>query len=59
MDAAESLANAGIGLVVSWIATWYVLGYSPADSLWVTAMFFVLSFTRARALRWFFRRMAR
>ena len=59
MDTAESLANAGIGLVVSWIATWYVLGYSPADSVGVTALFFGLSFTRAWVIRWVFRRMAR
>ncbi|HMM63446.1 MAG TPA: hypothetical protein PKD01_04905 [Mesorhizobium sp.] len=57
MDARESLANAGLGLLVSWAATWAVLGYSPADSVSVTLMFFGLSFTRAYALRALFRRL--
>lgn len=59
MDAAEALANAGIGLLVSWAATWAVLGYSPAQSAAITAMFFSLSFTRAWALRVAFRRWGR
>jgi hypothetical protein len=29
-DLTEALANAFVGLVVSWAATWLVLGYSPA-----------------------------
>ena len=33
LDLAESLINAGLGLVVSWAATWLILGYSPAQSL--------------------------
>ena len=57
MDALEALANAGIGLVVSWTATWLVLGYSPASSAAVTAMFFGLSFTRAWIIRGIFRGM--
>ena len=57
MTAAESFANAGIGLVVSWITTWAVLGYSPGQSLGITAMFFGLSFTRAYALRSLFRKL--
>ena len=55
MDAVEALANAAIGLVVSWLATWLVLGYSPASSAGVTAMFFGLSFTRAWIIRGIFR----
>lgn len=55
MDAAEALANAGIGLAVSWAATWLVLGYSPGQSAQITAMFFGLSFTRAWAIRRIFR----
>ena len=58
MDAIEALANAGVGLVVSWLATWLVLGYSPAGSAGVTLMFFGLSFTRAWIIRAAFRRMA-
>lgn len=55
MDAVEALANAAIGLIVSWLATWLVLGYSPASSAGVTAMFFGLSFTRAWIIRGIFR----
>lgn len=57
MTAAESFANAGIGLVVSWIATWLILGYSPGQSFGITAMFFGLSFTRAYVLRSLFRKL--
>ena len=57
MDALESLANAAIGFVVSWALTAAVLGYSPAQSVGITAMFFIASFARARALRWLFRRL--
>lgn len=55
-DTIEALANAVIGLVVSWAATRFILDYSAAGSAAVTAMFFGLSFARARALRWAFRR---
>ena len=58
MDAVEALANAAIGLIVSWLATWLVLGYSAASSMGITAMFFGLSFTRAWILRAIFRRLA-
>ena len=57
MDAIEALANAGVGLVVSWLATWLVLGYSPSASAGVTLMFFGLSFTRAWVIRAAFRRL--
>jgi hypothetical protein len=52
----ESLANAIIGLVVSWVATWLILGFPPAQAVAVTLMFFGLSFVRAFALRELFRR---
>lgn len=55
MDAIEALCNAAIGLVVSWLATWLVLGYSAASSMGITAMFFGLSFTRAWIIRGIFR----
>ena len=42
MTALEALANATIGFAVSWAATLFVLGYSPAASLGVTAMFLSL-----------------
>ena len=55
LDAIEALCNAGIGLIVSWCATWLVLGYSPAASMGVTTLFFGLSFTRAWIIRGIFR----
>ncbi len=56
-DAAEAMANAVIGLAVSWAATFFVLGYTAAGSAAVTAMFFSLSFARSWALRALFRRL--
>lgn len=58
MIALEALCNAVIGLLVSWAATFFVLGYSATGSLAVTAMFFALSFTRSYVLRLVFRRLA-
>jgi len=55
-DLAEVLANAVVGLAVSWAATWAVLGFSPAQSVGVTAMFFALSTARQFVLRRLFRR---
>jgi hypothetical protein len=58
MSALEALVNAAIGLVVSWAATFFILGYSPAQSAAITGMFFGLSFTRAWVIRELFRRFA-
>ena len=46
----ESLANAIIGLIVSWVATWLILGFPPAQAVAITAMFFGLSFSPGRRL---------
>jgi|DEB0MinimDraft_10_1074344.scaffolds.fasta_scaffold26191_2 hypothetical protein len=56
-DATEALANAVIGLIVSWAATFFVLGYTASGSVAVTLMFFCLSFARSWALRALFRRI--
>jgi hypothetical protein len=56
MSALEALVNAAIGFVVSWCATFFVLGYSPAGLAAVTGMFFGLSFIRAWAVREAFRK---
>lgn len=56
MDVAEAATNAIVGLLVSWVATWGVLGYSPAQSVGVVLMFTGLSFARSYALRRLFRR---
>ena len=58
VSAIEALANATIGFAVSWAATFFVLGYSPAASMGVTTMFFALSFTRSYVLRRIFARLA-
>ena len=55
MDALEALANAVIGLVISWAATFFILGYTASGSVAVTLMFFGLSFGRSGALRRVFR----
>jgi len=57
-DLAEVLANAIVGLAVSWAATWAVLGFSPVQSVGVTAMFFALSTARQFVPRRLFRRLA-
>ncbi len=63
LDTIEAFANAGIGLLISWAATYTILplwGLHPSAgvSAGVTLTFFVLSFVRARVIRWAFRRMA-
>jgi hypothetical protein len=56
IDAIEALTNAVIGFVVSFAATFFVLGFSPAQSTGITVMFFGLSFSRAWIIRAAFRR---
>lgn len=51
MSGLEALCNAVIGLVVSWVVTWLVLGFTPVQSIGVTGLFFVISFTRSYLLR--------
>lgn len=58
MDAIEALTNAAVGLLVSWAATYFILGYTPTQSAAITAMFFGLSFARAFVVRRIFRRLA-
>lgn len=58
-DAIEAFTNAAVGLLVSWAATFFLLGYSAAGSVGVTLMFFALSFSRAWVLRKIFRRLVR
>lgn len=54
-DAAEAFANAVIGLLVSWLVTWLLLGFTPSQSIGITALFAGLSFTRAWIIRRIFR----
>ena len=53
---AEAITNAAIGLIVSWLITWAVLGFTPAQSIGITLMFFAVSTARAFAVREAFRR---
>lgn len=53
---AEALTNAAIGLIVSWLITWAVLGFTPTQSVGITLMFFAVSTARAFAVREAFRR---
>ena len=55
-DAIEAMANAAIGLVISWCARFWILGYTATGSVAVTSMFFVLSFARSYIIRRLFRR---
>jgi len=58
MDSIEAFTNSAIGFVVSWAATALVLGYTATQSIAITAMFFVLSFTRGYIVRRIFRRLS-
>ena len=58
LDAIEAITNAVVGLVISWLVTWAVLGFSLAASAGITGMFFGLSTARSFVLRRVFRRLA-
>ncbi len=58
LDAFEAIANAVLGLVISWLMTWAVLGFSSVASAGITGMFFCLSMARSFFLRRVFRRLA-
>ena len=55
LDAIEALANAIIGLVLSWLITLTVLGFTAWQSAGITALFFVASTVRSFVLRRVFR----
>lgn len=55
MDAAEAITNSFIGLVVSVVLTWLWLGFTPGQSIGITAVFFVVSTARSYAVRKVFR----
>ncbi len=62
ISAVEALANAALGLMVSWVITytalpWWGLTPSAAQAGAITAMYFVVSFARAFLVREFFRRV--
>jgi hypothetical protein len=56
LSAIEALANAFVGLLVSWAFTFWALPVfglqpSPMDAVWITACYFMLSLIRSYALR--------
>ena len=55
-SAVEALFNAAIGFAVSWTLTAFVLGYTPAQAVGVTLLFFCASFLRSWAIREAFRK---
>lgn len=62
MSAIEALTNATIGLLVSWAVTywclpWWGLEPSAPAAASITALYFVVSFLRAWAIREVFRRV--
>jgi hypothetical protein len=62
MSAVEAAANAAIGLLVSWTATYLLFpiwGFAPSPSVAaeITLTFFLLSFLRSWALREVFKWM--
>ena len=61
LDAAEAVANAVLGLLVSWAFTFGALPLwglhpSPVDAAGITSAFALVSFARAYVLRRLFRR---
>lgn len=54
-DALEAFANGVIGLAVSVLLTWLWLGFTPVQSVTITAVFFVASTARSYAIRRLFR----
>jgi len=63
IDASAAMANAIIGLLVSWAVTFWMLplwGMYPTagQSIGITAVYFVISFARSWAIRAAFRRFA-
>ena len=51
MFAIEALANTVGGGIINWAVTWLLLGFTPAQSLGITALFFGISFARSYLLR--------
>jgi len=58
MDLAEAITNAIIGLAISIAITWLWLGFSPLQSVGITAVFFGTSTARTYILRKLFRWLA-
>lgn len=55
LDVLEAFTNASIGLLVSVLLTWLWLGFTPMQSVGITAAFFAVSTARSYAIRRLFR----
>lgn len=55
MDAIEAITNSTLGLIVSVLLTWLWLGFTPVQSIAITAVFFIASTVRSYGVRRFFR----
>lgn len=55
MDAIEAITNSTLGLIVSVLLTWLWLGFTPVQSVAITAVFFIASTARSYGVRRFFR----
>jgi hypothetical protein len=58
LSLAEAITNATLGLIVSWLITWAVLGFTPEQSVGITLLFFAVSTVRSFIVREAFRRFA-
>jgi hypothetical protein len=56
LSLAEAITNATLGLIVSWLITWAVLGFTPVQSAGITLLFFAVSTVRSFIVREAFRR---
>lgn len=56
LSLAEAITNATLGLIVSWLITWAVLGFTPVQSAGITLLFFAVSTVRSFIVREIFRR---
>jgi hypothetical protein len=54
---AEAITNSTLGLAVSWLITWAVLGFTPVQSIGITLLFFAVSTARNFIVREAFRRI--
>ena len=58
IDMAEAWTNGLLGAGISVALTHYWLGFEPVASVWITAVFFVVSTARSYVLRRVFRKLA-
>ena len=55
-DNQESLANTILGGAINWLITMALFGVTAEFALWSSALFFCVSLTRTRIIRYYYRR---